>query len=419
MAKILVMGLTDSGKFCKVNEDTFSCDKKIYPDMISGHEEHSAGSTSARQIYVVTEGFGGPTLGDLSGRIAQTQAKTMLTDIDSFIGPESGFDFEAFADSYIASTEARIRVQIKDKTKGFAGVSVAMVLILDNMAYVMNIGSTSTFLYRSDELYRLTRPDLTAEGYPAVWLGKRRGNDVTPQLQRVTLTTGDIFLVTSHGVYSSYAAKQLKSRISAPGAFSETVSRIHACEGFAPEYENRTTLALKIQNPDFVKESAPSNVREKDSVVAGKVKESPKTEYARPRTGKHSPIRPVREMKPFEEGLRETGVNRRQNTTDAYSAEELRHYAKKHQRDRWLEANHQEKPVSFIKGKKRNTASQSQKRNAQISEAAKGGTEMRRQSGRSGDRAMENFWLTFFKFLMLGIAVGLAIMLIVWYIVLG
>ena len=110
MAKLLMFGLTDSGTSSKVNEDTFSCQGRIYPDMISGHEEKSIGSTDYTQLYVVTEGFGGPTVGDLSGRVAQSLAHEMADNLAAF--RENTLDFEAFTRAFLTEADHKDRKSV-------------------------------------------------------------------------------------------------------------------------------------------------------------------------------------------------------------------------------------------------------------------------------------------------------------------
>ena len=50
MARTLAIGLTESGTETAVNEDTCSFDQHIYPDMITGGEEKSAGSSDYTQL---------------------------------------------------------------------------------------------------------------------------------------------------------------------------------------------------------------------------------------------------------------------------------------------------------------------------------------------------------------------------------
>jgi hypothetical protein len=88
MARTMVIGLTESGANAKVNEDSFSCGDRVYPDMITGSEEQSLGASDYTQVYIVTQGFGGSGAGDLAGRIIQRVTKDFVAQLDNYKLPE-------------------------------------------------------------------------------------------------------------------------------------------------------------------------------------------------------------------------------------------------------------------------------------------------------------------------------------------
>ena len=249
MAKTIMIGLTGSGLNRKVNEDTFSCQGRIYPDMISGHEEKSIGSSDYNQLYIVTEGFGGPAIGELSGRVAQALALEMSERLDLYRGDE--FDFIGFSRDYLIEADQRIKIQIRNKTDQPGGISLCLLLIDGNDAYILNLGNTASFLFRDEELLRLTKPNMLADGNPSIWLGQGSPiavSDYEPVTRRLVLTPGDIILMTTRSVYSAYAAADLRQSFLSPDAFVGTIRAIHEESLSFNETENHTTVAVKIQN---------------------------------------------------------------------------------------------------------------------------------------------------------------------------
>lgn len=252
MAKLLAIGLTDSGRGSKVNEDTFSCQGKIYPDMISGHEEKSLKTSDYTQLYMITEGYGGPTVGDLSGRVAQALAQEMVDNISAFRGEQ--LDFHSFVHSFITEADLRIKQQIGNKVSGPSGISLCLLLVDGNEAYVLNVGSTSSFLFRDNELLRLTKPDLEGNNIPSLWLGQDSPLDpesFEPCIRQIGLIPGDIILLAGYSVYSAYASSTLQQEFLSPDAFVGTIRAIHSSSLANLEQANHTTLAIKVQNLDL------------------------------------------------------------------------------------------------------------------------------------------------------------------------
>ncbi|HHU06841.1 MAG TPA: SpoIIE family protein phosphatase [Clostridiaceae bacterium] len=381
MAKLLMFGLTDSGTSSKVNEDTFSCQGRIYPDMISGHEEKSVGSTDYSQLYVITEGFGGPTVGDLSGRVAQSLAHEMANNLDAF--RSDTLDFEAFAQEFLTEADHRIKLQIKNKSKQPAGTSLCLLLIDGNEAYVVNIGSTSSFLFREDEVLRLTKPNLGQNGMPAIWLGQDgplEQKQHQPSINHLTLTPGDIILLTTHSVYSAYSCAELKQEFISPDAFTGTIRSIHENSVKGRERTNHTTLAVKVQNLDL-------NHVTPRLVNAGKAQDTMPNPYKRPN------------QNPSQTQDYKSGSYREKEAAEDLYDNALRAASR--------------------------AASAAQEHNSQ------GSRNMQDGNHRQGREYMDDFddnsdlskeenpFSTFFRSLLLGFLIGLVLLLIVWIFLIG
>lgn len=249
MARTMVIGLTESGTRTKVNEDSFSCGDRVYPDMITGSEEQTRGSSDYTQIYIVTQGFGGSGAGDLAGRIIQRVSKDFVAKLDDYKHPE--LDFAQFSRELINETHYRVLSQIVSRAEQDAGASFAMLLIDANTAYILNVGDTKIHLFRNDELYSLMDPaDTSIEQYPA-YIGDRSVPFEEPRpntMKRFELATGDIILLASEGFHANFQHTELAEDIKAPDAFAANIRLAQLHSRQADNTENGTVLAIKVRD---------------------------------------------------------------------------------------------------------------------------------------------------------------------------
>ncbi len=246
----MVIGLTESGSRTKVNEDSFSCGDRVYPDMITGSEEQTLGSSDYTQVYIVTQGFGGSGAGDLAGRIIQRVSKDFVAKLDDYKHPE--LDFNHFSRDLIHETHLRVLAQIAPRADHGVGASFALLLIDANTAYILNVGDTRIHLYRDNELYSLIDSyETDADSDEPVYIGERnsRFDDPVPNtMKRFDLTTGDIVLLSSVGFHKNFHHTLLAEDIAAPDAFAANIrmAQIHSRQ--ADNTENGTILAIKVRD---------------------------------------------------------------------------------------------------------------------------------------------------------------------------
>lgn len=381
MAKTLMIGLTGSGYNRKVNEDTFSCQGRIYPDMISGHEEKSIGSSDYNQLYIVTEGFGGPAIGDLSGRVAQALALEMSEHLDFYRGDE--FDFVSFSRDFLSEADQRIKIQIRNKTDQAGGISLCLLLIDGNDAYILNLGNTASFLFRDEDLLRLTKPNMFANGNPSIWLGQGSPIAITefePAIRRLVLTPGDIILMATQSVYSAYSSADMRQEFLSPDAFAGTIRAIHEGSLSYNETENHTTVAVKIQS---LEHSEPMPVPAEDS------------EYQH--------IMPNPYQRPSEK------FNQQKKTTAFGIHDNI-------PGDDWYNND-------YHSAGRAASAAQEYSRMKQINnefdDLQEDGDMGYHHGPDTDNKVRENPFATFFRYLLLGFLIGLVILLIIWFVVLS
>lgn len=262
MARTLAIGLTESGTEMSVNEDTFSFDQHVYPDMITGGEEKSAGSSDYKQLFVVTQGVGGSGAGDLAGRIFQRASRDMLLHIGDYKRPD--LDFKQYADDLLTLAHARLRGRMARRGKAY-GVSFALLLIDANTAYVMNVGETGLLLFRNGRLLQISKSAFSDKSahedvfYPYESSARADSElprdilraDIVPKpntLKRFTLESGDIILLTSSGFFDNFDLSDLARDIAPPDAFAATIRQAHIDSGMRDRRNNRTILAVKVRD---------------------------------------------------------------------------------------------------------------------------------------------------------------------------
>ncbi len=262
MARTLVIGLTESGTKAKVNEDSFSCGDRVYPDMITGSEEQTRSSADYTQLYIVTQGFGGSGAGDLAGRILQRISKDFVAKIDQYKIPD--LDFNAFSVDLIQEAHNRIIKQIIPRDNQGAGVSFAMLLIDANVAYILNVGDTNIHLFRDNELFSLIDlPPSSSDQISTNYVGDRNvSRDPKPNaMKRFDLITSDVILLSSSGFHKNFNRSVFEKDISSPDAFAANIrlTQIHSRQ--ADNTENGTILAIKVRDLELAE---PSDVAAKN-----------------------------------------------------------------------------------------------------------------------------------------------------------
>ncbi len=248
MARTFVIGLTESGKQTTVNEDTFSLGGRVYPDMITGTEEQTGSSSGYNQLYLVTQGVGGPGAGDLAGRIIQRTASDLTDLLGRYQSPD--LNFQKFSRDLVKEAHSRVLSQLKPRGDGTAGASMALLLIDANAAYILNLGETDIFLFRGGELFHLSCPaGNTSKRQPAL-IGD--GSTAPPPAdmitQKVDLKPGDMILLTSKGFRKGYHPRQLIGDLSSPDAFAASIrqAQIHSRQG--DDSLSGTILAVKVRD---------------------------------------------------------------------------------------------------------------------------------------------------------------------------
>lgn len=263
MARTLVIGLTESGTRTTVNEDTFSLGGRVYPDMITGSEEESGKSAGYNQLFVVTQGVGGPGAGDLAGRIIQRTASDLVDLLGRYKNPDLNFD--RFSRDLIKEAQIRVGSQVVPRNAVHPGASMALLLIDANVAHVLNIGETDIFLFRAGEIFLMSR-QAEEDGQAPVLISS--GQPLPPPQAYTTrhfgLQPGDLIILTSKGFRKGYSPRDFVEDLMSPDAFAASIRQAQIHSRSSDDSDSGTILAVKVRDLELsepVEDSAASDMR--------------------------------------------------------------------------------------------------------------------------------------------------------------
>lgn len=248
MASTIAYGLTESGSNLHVNEDALYLSGRIKPEMIGGRESESGKFTDRAQLYLVTDGFGGPGAGDLAGRMVFQVARQHLAKIEN--DPYAPFDFPKWVRELMSEADRRIGTELLSRSYGQAGCSVALLLIVDTAAYTMTLGSASIYVCRNDELYLQAAPQEHPDGRPLIYLGRRSDNDVpvAQNIKKLDIETNDRFLLLTDGVYRSLTSADIRAALTEQQAFTSAIDKLFDVAVEKDPSDNKTMVAVKVQD---------------------------------------------------------------------------------------------------------------------------------------------------------------------------
>lgn len=246
MANTLVYGLTASGTALPANEDAFYLSGSIRPELLGGQEQQSVKYIDRHQLFLVADGFGGPGAGDLAARIVfqvANQAFDRLTDDDA------DFDFSSWVKQLMAEADRRIEKDLQTRAFGRAGCSVAMLLLIDDVAYTMSLGSASVYVLRGGQLYVQAAPQEDENGVPLIHLGKRQVDDVpvAQNIKKLDLLADDQFFLMTDGVYRTLSLPELREAVTVENSFKVRVEALFASAVAKNDRDNKTLVAVKVQ----------------------------------------------------------------------------------------------------------------------------------------------------------------------------
>lgn len=261
MANTLVYGLTVSGTALPANEDAFYLSGSIRPELLGGQEHQSVKFIDRQQLFIVADGFGGPGAGDLAARIVFQVANQAFDRLRDDTIP---FDFSSWVKQLMAEADRRIEKDLQARAFGRAGCSVALLLLVDDVAYTMSLGSASVYVLRDGQLYVQAAPQEDESGAPLIHLGKRQADDVpvAQNIKKLDLLADDQFFLMTDGMYRNLSLWELREAVVVDLPFKARVEDLFASAIAKNDRDNKTLVAVKIQEVKHYAQAATPKVND-------------------------------------------------------------------------------------------------------------------------------------------------------------
>lgn len=221
--------------------------KKIYPDTLDRLEFQSGRSDDHWQVYSITDGMGGPGIGDIAGRLVQellTQCVAKLGTSD----PQT-FDFAEFSQKFVRAAHEKLAERLARFQKKGIGCSLAFILVNGATCYTFSVGSNRIYLVRDGRLYHLTKEHVVyGQTKPFLYLGilpagKRAQAE---NLNKIILNDGDQIILASDGVYRELVDQQILQLVDGQDDFAVALRRVENYLSRQQINDDYTILSLKV-----------------------------------------------------------------------------------------------------------------------------------------------------------------------------
>jgi len=263
MSSILACGQTDPGLARLHNEDAFRVDGD------SG-------------LYVVADGMGGHSHGEVASKIAvETISKTLRGPIDPYPKPKPQPQAAAdtavgdggglrphslrFKEAIRRAHDAMLLAIRDDLRLQGMGTTVAGLLVRDGVAAVAHVGDSRVYRFRAGELRLLTRDHTWVnEQVMAGFLSEDQARthplrnvvtralggeaDVSVDVQEVELRKGDLYLICSDGLTTMLTDAEIRTRLASGKALDEICRQLIADANERGGVDNITVVVARVQD---------------------------------------------------------------------------------------------------------------------------------------------------------------------------
>ena len=255
MFRAQASGLSDVGVIRSHNEDCFDIDPE-------------------NQVFVVADGMGGHSHGEIASRIAVDAIRDFVTrtsDADATLP----FDLDPTLGRHGNRIRAAIRVAHdrvlkairQDASLHGMGTTVVGVLVDGQSAAVANVGDSRAYRLRESKLELLTQDHTWVnEQVMAGFLSEEQARahplknvvtralggetDVEIDVREWPLQKGDLFLLCSDGLTTMLTDDEILARVRTPGRLEEACSRLVRDANARGGYDNVSVLLVRVDDAD-------------------------------------------------------------------------------------------------------------------------------------------------------------------------
>jgi len=259
MSSILACGQTDPGLARLHNEDAFRVD-------------------GDNGLYLVADGMGGHSHGEVASKIAvETIAKALRNPVEVAKGAPGAGDTSVGAGGTLRPHSLRFKEAIRrahdamllairdDLRLQGMGTTVAGLLVRDGVAAVAHVGDSRVYRLRAGELRLLTRDHTWVnEQVVAGFLTEDQArthplrnvvtralggeSDVSVDLQEVELRKGDVYLVCSDGLTSMLTDTEIRARVASGRPLDEICRQLIVDANERGGVDNITVILARVQD---------------------------------------------------------------------------------------------------------------------------------------------------------------------------
>ena len=264
MARAISLAILHQGLVRTYNEDNLYLLDSVAPASRSANYEHSAVSSDGIQLYAVTDGRGGPDVGDAAAlaalRIIDQQKKQLRSG--------SRLDFLSFAKEVLDLANRSIHDLLVPQAGLPAGTTLSLLAIDRDIAYTLSLGNSRIYLCRNGRLSRLTEDRdnrLPDRGRLTRYRGQF-SEDLTPEeinYSKTVLEQGDVILLATDGLTEVVDDALLADTLADPSAFVQQIRNLRTLALHRGGNDNLALIGIRIQDPKA--EAAPRSAKTRRS----------------------------------------------------------------------------------------------------------------------------------------------------------
>jgi len=218
-------------------------------------------------LYAVADGLGGYEGGEIASDLAISTLANLIRARRAEINRQpmsDGMERLTYWENALIEGAHLAHQQIRARQVGslaMMGTTLAAILLVDRTAIVCHVGDSRVYSLRNRELKRLTRDhtlyaEMLARGFDPgedqrpiyaneLTRALGSGGNADPDLARVPMLAGDVFLLCTDGLYESLRDEQMAQALQAPSA-QEACDRLVRQADEQLGMDNMTSVVIRV-----------------------------------------------------------------------------------------------------------------------------------------------------------------------------
>lgn len=237
----------------------FKCNKGV----VRKNNEDACFVVPSQNVYIVADGVGGNNSGEVASRTAVTEMAGYVneSDLSGYKTPEEIFGF--LADGIRSTNEKIYRLGMDSESNRGMATTMVLAYIKGVDAYIANIGDSRAYLFRNDNLMKITSDhtyvnELIQKGAITEEEAEhhKQKNVITralgaepyaePDFYKVELKRNDILMLCSDGLYGEVNAEEIAEAMRQIEGMNELCTHLVEKANQAGGRDNITIVCLKI-----------------------------------------------------------------------------------------------------------------------------------------------------------------------------